>query len=255
MGTVLTRADWNALLQAFNTAKATSCSFYDDLLTVGPKHLWNKEEILRLHNSLVFMTKRVPALETLFARWETEWDDFWDSYPHVYPDNLEKWYQTIIDELNFVLTNFECRCTEAMVQDVKDLDGTPAYAPYTFDSSITYLGEYPVGTYRYEYNAEWSFAPSIGEELGFDGIYDESYKITNRLDLDITTYGELCMVYEYDDSTDMGDVMFDNYGVCDVGPTDSYSTIIIVADSGCPTPSVTATIVQEWSTATAQCAI
>jgi hypothetical protein len=246
MANVLTRADWNDLLQFFNDAR-TDCSWYGDTEPVGEKHKWSKMDVLFLREYLLYITKKVTVLETLFTRWKAEVDHFWATLE--FPVDLVKWKQDIMDEFNLVRANYECKCTEAMAQDVIDLDGTAAYAPHQFSSTFVYDHTF-AGYDFWKYTANWSFAECEGEEFGFAGV--QGYTLDSELQARFS-YTIEGLPYQVDKTSSMGDLTFDCDGIVEApAPVGTYTTSI-TTDIGTTPSIVSEARVQTWESSTAAC--
>jgi hypothetical protein len=246
MANVLTRADWNELLQFFNDAR-TLCPWYGDTTPVEEKHKWSKVDILFLREYLLYITKKVSVLETLFDRWAAELAHFYETLE--FPVDLVKWKQDIMDEFNLVRANYECKCTEAMAQDVRDLNGTAAYAPHQFSSKFVF--DHNSGGYDFwKYTANWDFAECEGEEYGFAGV--QYYTLYSELQVRFA-YTIEGSPYQVDKSSSMGSLTFDCDGIVEApAPTGTYTTNI-VTDIG-TTPSIVSEVrEQTWSSASADC--
>jgi len=155
MGQVWTRAKWNDIIQRVNDliGPCDYADYLDPLPEVEAGHIWSATDISVVRNRLMYMCRNAPESD--------EWCE------------RVKWKQDIIDELNEVIDNCDCGCTQAVVNDARSIHGRSSYVPYLiypqqFTKTEWFDGDH--WHFYWTYRQNYDFTIAIGYGYGWSGL-------------------------------------------------------------------------------------
>lgn len=154
MGRVWTHDDWNDIIRRANDliGPCDYAEYLDPLPEVEAGHIWSASDIGAVRNRLQWMCRNAPE----------DWCE------------RVKWKQEIIDELNEAIDNCDCGCTQAVVDDMRSIDGRSSYVPYLLYPAQFTKNEWFGGDdhwhFQWTYRQDYDFTIAIGYGYGQPGM-------------------------------------------------------------------------------------